>query len=81
MLGVRHDLPEVSLGLPERQPEADFVLPNATAGIAPLDDTRVRDGRERIARDVDEAAALEREVVRHGALCIPPPGDDLDTHT
>lgn len=79
MLGVRLDLPEVRHDLPEGQSKADFVLPNATPGIAPLDDARVCDSRERIARDVDEAPAPEREVVGHGPLLIPPPGDDLDT--
>jgi hypothetical protein len=79
MLGVRDDLLKLRQELPERQSKSDLVLPNATSGIAPLENACVRDSRERIARDVDEAAALEREVVRHGPFCIPPSRDDHDT--
>jgi hypothetical protein len=79
MVGVRLDLAEVRHDFEERQAKADLMLSHATPGIAPLDDPRVLNGRQRVAGDVDEAPAPECEVVGHGSFCIPPPGDDLDT--
>ena len=50
---------------PEVQTQPDVVAPDAADGAARLYDARMRDVRLRVRRDVDDAAALEREVVRH----------------
>lgn len=42
---------------------ADLVLPHLTRGATPFDDPGMGDRRLRVARHVDDAAALERERV------------------
>lgn len=49
--------------LPEIETDANLVFPHRTPRPTPFDHPRVGDGRLRMARHVDEAAALKRESV------------------
>jgi hypothetical protein len=53
--------------LPHIEAQADFMAPDGTRRAVRFDDTRVRDARVRVARDVDDAAARQGKVVRHGS--------------
>jgi len=54
--------------LPQVDPRADVMMPEPAVLSSPLDDPRVRQPGPWIARDVDNTAALEREVIRHAAM-------------
>jgi hypothetical protein len=56
---VRQQLPQVQTG-------ADLVVPVGAVAATRFDDAGVRDVGLGVARDVNNAAALQREAVRHG---------------
>src|SRR5262249_42158929 len=51
--------------LPQVQPQADFMPAHATLRTARFDDSRMRDIRACVARNVDTTAAVQRKRVRH----------------
>src|SRR5262249_6509403 len=51
--------------LPQPEPRADVVPPDGARGAALFDHARVRHPRDGMARDVDPAAAPQRDAVRH----------------
>ena len=58
MLGVRQEFPQV-------EAKANLMSPNAAVRTAGLNDARVRDTGRGVAGDVENAAAVDRETVRH----------------
>ena len=63
---------------PQKQSRADLVLPRPAVGAARLDHARVRDARRGMTRHIHDAAAMEREVVRHESV-VPPRDDSGET--
>lgn len=63
---------------PQKQSRADLVLPRPAVRAARLDHARVRDARCGMTRHIHDAAAMEREVVRHESV-VPPRDDSGET--
>ena len=74
-------MPAVRQEFPEKKPQADIVTPHRAPGAARLQDARVGDSRGRVARHIDDAAAWQRDVVRHTVLILPAADDDAATRS
>ena len=59
--------------LPQVQAPPDFVFPRRAPRSPGFENPRMRQAGPGVARDVDDAAALEREVVGHGPMNTPGP--------